>query len=107
MRLKPGARIFGLRPEMVIALMVAEQVCQSQGYEVVITAGINGQHRRASYHYSGNGVDIRIENPRDPSKFLPDPEKAAMEIQERLGRDYNVILEHDHIHIHFSPKDMY
>jgi len=103
MRIKPGVRVHGIRPEIVLALMVAESIYQSHGAEVVVTSGIDGQHKRGSKHYAGQAVDVRIWN-------LPDSvpaETVRAEIAEALAGDYDVVLESDHIHIEFDPKYPY
>lgn len=103
MKIKPGVRVFGLRPEMVLALTICESIYRKYGVEVVITAGIEGKHKRGSFHYAGDAADIRIKN-------LP-PEVSTVhvrdEIADALGTDFDVVLESDHIHIEFDPKDPY
>jgi hypothetical protein len=94
-----AARVLGLRPEIVIAVMVANDVFQEAGFDCVITAGIDGSHSRGSIHYKGLAVDLRARQvpPVDQSKILA-------KLQERLGGDYDVILEADHYHVEFDPK---
>jgi len=103
MKIKPGVRVFGLRPEMVLALVICESIYRKHGVEVVITAGIEGKHKRGSFHYAGAAADIRIWN-------LPEtvqPVSVRNEIADALGPDFDVVLESDHIHVEFDPKDPY
>lgn len=45
--LKAGVRVLGLRPELLLALMVAEPLWTQQGAELVLTSGIEGTHTGA------------------------------------------------------------
>jgi len=100
MRLKSGVRILGIKPEILLAIMMAERAFRPN--EMVITSVTEGSHVRGSEHYTGNAFDCRI---RDMS------ETRAREIAERigvdLGNDFDVILETDHLHIEFDPKTPY
>lgn len=97
--LKPGVRIHGIMPEIVFAIMVADQVYAVLKHDLVVTSVIDGKHMRASIHYIGGAVDLRL--PGD------DGTAARNQISRRLGRDYDVILESNHIHIEWQPKGMY
>lgn len=99
-----GARVLGLRSEVVLALMVANDVFKESGFDCVITAGIDGSHSRGSIHYKALAADLRANH-------IPQGERAGIteKIKVRLGDDYDVILEGDgtpnvHWHIEFDPK---
>lgn len=103
MVIKPGVRVLGIRPEMVLAFVIIESVARRRGWDVRLTSGIEGQHTRASLHYTGNAGDIGLP---------PQPEAATAELREALGDDFDVVLEKDaprgpHIHIEFQPKAPY
>lgn len=98
MRIKPGARLNGLRPEMVVALLLAREVCAVHDHELVITSALDGEHQRASLHYVGCALDLR--RPASPTTAAA----IAKELGDALGNDYDVILEADHIHVEFQPK---
>ena len=100
MRLKTGVRVFGLRSEIILALMIAEGIWQKYSAELVITGGIEGKHSRGSIHYSGGAVDLR-------TRELSDAKMATDELRSALGDDYDVILESDHCHVEFQPKGYY
>lgn len=106
-RLKTGVRIGGLRPEVLLAISVAEAVWAKHGAaELVITSALDGKHMRGSEHYAGMAVDLRTHN-----LGTPDVRKAACdELRERLGLDYDVVLEglntaSEHLHCEFDPKE--
>lgn len=100
--IKPGVRIHGLRPEVILACVVAEGVYREEGFDLTITAGIDGKHMAASLHYAGCAVDLRT---RDiPADKL---EKIRKKIKERVGDDFDVVLEGDHFHLESQPKQTY
>jgi len=100
MRLKKGVSVHGLGAEIIIALMVANEVYKEHGYELVVTSGSDGVHGYSSEHYKGDAVDLRT------SMIKPDTKKSviAAAIRERLGNDYDVVLEATHIHCEYDPK---
>ena len=102
MKIKPGVRILGIRPEILLALMIAESLFNKENVELVITAAIDGKHSRGSLHYAGAAVDLRI-------RHLPlgGAEKIYGDLISALGSDYDVVLEKSHIHVEFQPKVPY
>lgn len=100
MKIKPGVRVLGMRPEMVLGLMVVDSVFSALGIELVLTSGTEGVHKRASLHYMGAAGDLRL-----PSPVLV--AQAVAEAKAALGDDYDVVLEGDHIHTEFQPKAPY
>ena len=97
--LKPGVRIAGLRPEILLAVVAAERVCAEMGVDCVVTACVDGVHKAGSLHYCGLAVDLRSRH------FRPgDADKAIARIRQCLGADYDVVLENDHVHVEFDQK---
>lgn len=98
--LKPGVKLAGLQPQILLAAVVASEVYSEHGVQLcVITSANDGNHSHTSLHYSGNAIDLRTRN-------LPPgaaPEIAKI-IKERLGRDFDVLFEGDHIHIEYQPR---
>lgn len=101
MRLKPGVSIAGLRPELAIALHIAEAVYEDHGSELVITAGTDGTHSPGSLHYVGLAVDLRTTNV--PSGRL---DSIVNGLRDALGAEFDVVKESDHIHLEFQPKHL-
>lgn len=56
--------------------------------DVIITAGVDGNHVSGSKHYRGQAIDIR-----EPVE----PQKAVLELQRRLP-NWRVIFEVNHLH---------
>lgn len=100
MKLKPGVRILGLRAEIVIAMQIAESIAVRHGRELVVTSGIDGSHSRGSAHYKGDAFDMRI-------RFFTTPQAVRDDLAAALGADFDVVLETDHIHVEYDPKDPY
>jgi hypothetical protein len=97
--IKPGTRLSGIRPEVVLAIVAAHAVIDELGHDCVVTAAIDGKHTTGSLHYAGAAVDIRTRDlaPEDQKKF-------EARVRECLGEDFDVIHEADHLHLEFQPK---
>ncbi len=97
--LKSDVRITGMRPEILLAAVAAMEVYKAAGHDLMITACVDGKHMTGSLHYAGAAIDIRT---RDlPPADVP---KVLAQIKTCLGDDFDVLIEVDHIHIEFQPK---
>lgn len=99
-RLVNRARVFGLTPYALFALLVAERAYAKFGFDCEVTCGPNGTHMRGSKHYVGNAFDLRTKH--IPEQILP---SIVKELTEALGEDYDVLLEATHLHVEFDPKE--
>ncbi len=99
LQIKPGAKVNGLRPEILLAVIVADGIYEQYSVKCVITEGTGGKHREASLHYVGNAVDLRTKSL--PSHLI---EPVAQQIRVALGEQYDVVVEKDHIHMEYQPK---
>ena len=99
-RIKEGANISGLRSEMALAYFIACTAYHHHGCECVLTEGTGGKHGRASLHYVGLAIDLRTKNIGTQREI----QTIEQEIRNRLGTQFDVVLESDHIHIEFQPK---
>ncbi len=95
--IKTGVVIKSLCAEIVRALPVLEIVFANRGVECVITSGGEGKHMTGSLHPKGRAIDLR-------SRELKAPAATVKAIKRELGKDYDVILESDHIHLEYDPK---
>lgn len=98
MRIKPGVRIYGLKPETVIGLLIVESVCRDREEIFRLTSGMEGLHGRASLHLAGYAFDMGLVN---------DSAGLVAELKTCLGKDFDVVLEATHIHVEFQPKEGY
>jgi hypothetical protein len=98
--IKSSVRIAGMRPEILLAAVVAERVYEKAGYDCTITSCVDGQHMAGSLHYKGAAIDLRTKQVAHAIelKQIVDP------IKECLGADFDVVVETDHLHIEFDPK---
>ncbi len=99
MLLKQNVKINGLRPELLLAIVIVNDVYKHFDEELVITAITDGIHSKTSLHYVGFAFDCRIWY-FDKNEI---PQVVKM-IKEALTDEFDVVLEKDHIHIEFQPK---
>ncbi len=104
MQLKQGVRLHGIRPEIVLALQIAEHIYakHTPSHEMVVTSVIDGRHSTGSLHYVGAAVDLRTRDVNDQTVA-----EIATDLKRSLNSDYDVINESNHIHIEFQPKSSY
>lgn len=99
--IKPGVDLRGLVPQMAIAYSIALSLYQEKfGVPCVITSGSDGKHGPNSLHYKGKALDFRTNNLRGPQVH-----PIYLALKEALGAQFDVVLEDDHIHCEFDPKD--
>ncbi len=90
-------RIQGIRPEMIFGLMIVSDLCRGTGAKALITSVVDGLHMINSLHYSGCGTDFILD-------LVEDREAWLVELKKRLGRDFDVIDEGDHVHVEYQPR---
>lgn len=96
------ARIGGLKPEILFAVMAANEIyALAGGYDCVITSGTEpGPNRvKGSKHLVGYAVDLRTRD-------LDNKDEVYNDLVDALGPDYDVILESNHLHIEFDPQPL-
>ena len=98
--IKKGVRICGISPEMMLAHTIVSSVFEKYGADTTVTSALDGQHSRASKHYSGQALDYRTYHINSKLEL----NKIAKEIGSALGQDFDCCLESDHIHVEFDPK---
>ena len=102
-------------PEMWRIAFVVRLTAPST-YNPTITAGVDGQHLAASFHYIGGALDWRIRDfpgvmdysltgvfSKNDIKFL---RRWEGQIRAKLGSDFYVELELMKVHIHVHWKKM-
>lgn len=97
--LKKGVSIQGLRPELLLAMLIAVNIFKAQGAHLVITCICDGKHSETSLHYTGCAFDCRIRNISEPRRTV-----IFRKLKEALGSDFDVVLEKTHIHIEYQPR---
>ncbi len=112
MDIKKGASLEGIKPETKHAIEVVDKIYIANGANLTVTSGTEGHpgdgvHKHTSLHYTGNAFDCRIwvfKNASNGSTNMTKVNAVAKQIREELGRDYDVLVESDHIHIEYDPK---
>ena len=82
--------------KLLDAVVVA---CNELCVDAVVTSGTDGKHGEHSKHYTCEAIDLRI--------FHIQPQFHQTLIQrckELLGKDFDIVLESDHVHLEFDPK---
>jgi hypothetical protein len=92
----------GVTPGMIRILAAISRVEPKVDYpsEVVITSGTDGRHMAGSRHYTGNAIDIRSFNFKSKAVLLD----FVAALRGVLGKDFDVVVESDHVHCEFDPK---
>jgi len=68
---------------------------QANGEDLFITSLRDGNHSPGSLHYDGLAFDIRY------------PHSATVQqIKDKLGPDWDIVPEPDHIHCEYDPKNV-
>ena len=93
--IKKGAKVNGLRPEMVLAYVICAPIMAKYGQDMVLTEGTGGKHSKTSRHYIGMAMDLRTWT-------LTDRDACTAELREALSDEYVVVLHDTHIHIQFN-----
>ena len=101
MKLKSSVKSLGVKPELILAVIIAESVFRNYESELIITSIVDGKHQAVnSKHFSGNAFDCRISHVKDKPTLV----YILQSLKNSLTSDYAVILESDHIHIHYNPS---
>jgi hypothetical protein len=99
MILKPGVDILGIKPEAMMAVIIAGSVWNKYGQELVLTSVCDSQHSKYSRHNFGFAFDCR-------TRYFSKEEKKAVtkELKSALGRHFNVVVHSTHIHCAYKPQ---
>ena len=96
---KNGVSLLGVRPELIIGLMVADTVCREIGVDLTITSICDGVHSATSLHYTGAAADIRTRDMTESQ--IP---RLMTALVAALTNDFDVVLESNHIHLEYQPR---
>ena len=101
-----------IKPETKDAIEKIDLIYKSHGQELVVTSGTEGHpgdgvHKHDSLHYSGYAFDCRIWYFKTGTTAENNQKvnAVAKAIREELGKDYDVLVEEDHIHVEYDPKE--
>ena len=100
MKLKSGIDIVGLRPETLLGMTVVDGLFRLWVEEMTVTSVCDGAgiHARKSLHHVGFAFDCRWP------ESIESHDEIVRLLRERLGPQFDVVGESDHIHVEFQPK---
>lgn len=109
MKLKLGVKIEHLSMQLVRVLPDIREIYNAEDSHLVITSGHEGYpgdgvHGGNSKHYvrdnkEGNAIDTRIRHLTQGVAL-----RIYRTIKSKLGKDFDVVFEGNHIHIELDPK---
>ena len=70
------------------------------GYDCRLTEVLGGSHGNHSLHYDGLGIDLEMQHLKADDRVA-----VAMMLNDRLGPDFDIVMEESHFHIEYDPKD--
>lgn len=99
MKFKEGVNPFGIKTELLTALVIADGLWAKHGQALVVTSLNDSVHSKTSLHFSGCAADLRIWG-------LTNIDTVASALREALGNnpDFDVVVEATHIHLEYQPK---
>jgi hypothetical protein len=89
----------GVQPKHLVIAAALANVSEILKLELTITSGTDGKHMPGSKHYTGEALDIRTSNLTRTNR-----ERVLVALKGRLGPQYDVVLEKDHIHVEYDPS---
>lgn len=99
LRFKKGVSLAGLQPEALIGIDRCLEIFHDHhSLPMTLTSCRDGGHSFYSHHYKGLAWDIRVW---DIQEKIP---QVCNELREALGEEYQVLDEHNHIHVEYDPK---
>ena len=84
-RLKAGVKLNDFSPQILLAIIIAQQIYISRGYTFTITSLNDSQHSTNSLHYIGHAVDIRTRHVEDGDK-----QQMVSLMRGALGDEFDV-----------------
>lgn len=98
LKFKEGVQLTITKPinKLLDAVTLA---CTEFGVDAVVTSGTDGKHGKQSKHYTAEAIDLRIFH-LEVDRHQP----LVKRLKEILGKDFDIVLESDHVHLEFDPK---
>jgi hypothetical protein len=96
MLIKQGVDISRLKKPAREAMQAASDLLSALGDEIVVTSTYEGNHMAGSLHYANKALDFT-------GRYHFRKEYGSI-LEKKIGPDYDVVIEDDHIHIEYHPK---
>lgn len=91
----------GVCAPLSMALNTFDAIVSKYGVDTTITSANDGKHSYGSLHYIGHAVDLRIWG---IEKELVDIKKQFL--SRYPNNQFDFVIEKDHIHLEFQPKEI-
>jgi hypothetical protein len=87
-----------MKPEIHLAIIIADGIFAEYGVGCVITEGTEGKHTPHSHHKKGLAVGFR-------TRMIPTELHTELvdRLSNALGDEFQVILHTTHIHVEYDP----
>jgi len=96
MLIKAGVDISRLERNTRRSLYPVALIFSDEGELFIITSTYEGNHGEGSLHYAHQAYDVRLP-PRVQLRLYA-------KIREKLGPNFDVVMEGSHYHIEYDPK---
>ena len=112
-RFKKGVKLErdgkAVKPRTIVAMSIACDIWNEYGYtdeRNTVTSVMDGKHSANSLHYEGDAFDQRTWQDLKGTQ-MPYSMKCilAEKLRERLGAEWDVVIESTHLHIELDKKD--
>lgn len=105
---KPGVRFKAFHAGVIRIIDCLDIYAHDLDTVLVITSANDGRHRKDSLHYQNKALDIRTTGggPGAAGQMTrKEAERFAYWMRGgALDKDYDVVLEADHLHVEYDPK---
>lgn len=88
-----------ITPETLDGLLKCCAVYIHAEQSFIVTSINDSVHSSGSLHYKGRAFDLRTRNLKGIT-----PQGMALMLKGQLGKDFDVVVEKDHIHVEYDPK---
>lgn len=98
-RFKDGVSVDGIKKETIALIVILNTYFELRiGKELVITSCTDGKHMKNSKHYSGYAIDIRIRH-----LSVCEMNNLLAWFKSHHDREFDMVVEKDHIHVEYDP----
>ena len=95
---KEGVSLVGMQPEALVGIDGCLDMFHESGLVMTLTSCRDGTHGIYSHHFKGLAWDMRVWDLTGRIEWM------CKKLRKRLGADYQIINEEDHIHAEYDPS---
>lgn len=106
-RVKRGVKLDKLKPEILLCLEAAYHAYKLEGLTITVTSTNDGKHMKGSKHYINQAFDSRIWYFKNGLfRYLTKQQlnRIKTRCEAWLGKDYDIVIEKDHLHFEWDRK---